>query len=1333
MEEQAKQSLAFYLAYMRDVLGYGYEDMENRNAEIAMFISQEMDENPIPRRWRENNWHEAYAPLPIDQIDIGRYIDTAMTVVFRERHPMVPVGRNGGGSKLNAYVDAIRREKGDEDAANTRRDIEDIWKRAKYVLEQPGNENRAYGLAVGRVQSGKTQSYIGLILQAIDENWNTIILLTSKNNLLARQTYDRIQQTFNDIGLGVNPLSIPVDRGGLRWQTEGIWSPNQINFGIALKEHHQIDWIKQWLTRHQNCRPQMRMLIIDDESDNATPDGRIVGGIRFHDDEEVRSMANELEQYREQGAQQVAEWILSLIGEDFSLTEEEADVLATFSNQTSTRGLRDALASNDGVLRLIRLKDANGEFIEMSGWHLFNLVMRFFNRNKPRNVQTLVYGKSLLAFIQYIAKLRPEHSIINAAMRVIAGRSCDRAGMPLNDVEPYTYGQMFYIGYTATPYANMLNENPMRDPLAPDFIKPLSTSRKYFGLERIFGSRPMNIVQEISCRGDNNEGIILENIDTIVENEIDFSGLIVRVENSEEHSVQSIEWKSLKDAIAWLFCSAAARRIYRMSMDGTARAKRSNRWTTMIFNVSHEQVWQNKLSNWVRRYLAERINPDSRQHFVEECLSVWEKHTATFTASAFSETCGNDYPGTPKAYPCDTEFREALIWFIDHWDRGNVRVVEINSSPEGHDGSDEYYDDGLMPGSDVAWILCGGNVISRGLTLEGLTTSYFNRVKDGTSVDTITQMGRWFGYRGGYELLPRIWMTYDAQCEMKNICEIENLMHSQLHKLFDATYVEYDEDGNLICERPLSPVLDKGRYGLIAYFGRRLSGRDSAMQLEPPPGLGSIRGTLDEFSAEPQLQQNAIASIRSLTTALTTTYANRQTSHMNDPDYDKTFHRFAHWSGINGEEITRLIESIQNLYPAQSDSHRRAVALKGEIENSNCVWDIVFGKPATNVPVTDIGLDYVVNAHNDRPEVRADGSLAFRRRHTTATGFFTGIKTPIINLAECDIVERHYGHGWIPEVVNDLADQGVNIKEELTAVRADPWRRNLNPIIRNHFNFAARYQYVSDEYLHAVFTVYQSKILRSANPILLIDFVKPTGEEYNNLGFLPVLSYYWPGRKSIDYQIAVAGGSTTSVGERAILGGNVSRIVEIIRKCIDDRHLITEAALRLQVIQQYRESDINENDYQMALSRFTALNSGTARERTVLSHDELIYAPEEVFSCELDLKRNAELGCYVDKVNAKLIDIAVRWPPESGMTQIDYIRFIKQEFPGVFFGDALRNRLWPEYRDRRPRNNGAGYEERWDVVDEINRMGANPDNEGVYAEPSEDPDLQSHIGSLGLM
>jgi hypothetical protein len=54
-------------------------------------------------------------------------------------------------------------------------------------------------------------------------------------------------------------------------------------------------------------------------------------------------------------------------------------------------------------------------------------------------------------------------------------------------------------------------------------------------------------------------------------------------------------------------------------------------------------------------------------------------------------------------------------------------------------------------------IAIGGNRLSRGLTLEGLTVSYF--LRSSTNYDTLLQMGRWFGYRPEYDDLVRVHLS----------------------------------------------------------------------------------------------------------------------------------------------------------------------------------------------------------------------------------------------------------------------------------------------------------------------------------------------------------------------------------------------------------------------------------------------------------------------------------------------------------------------------------------------------------------------------------------------
>jgi hypothetical protein len=78
-------------------------------------------------------------------------------------------------------------------------------------------------------------------------------------------------------------------------------------------------------------------------------------------------------------------------------------------------------------------------------------------------------------------------------------------------------------------------------------------------------------------------------------------------------------------------------------------------------------------------------------------------------------------------------------------------------------------------------IAVGGNSLSRGLTLEGLTTSYFHR--NSHAYDTLMQMGRWFGYRDGYEDLCRVWMTEMAQGNYSYIAQAIDELRVELKRM----------------------------------------------------------------------------------------------------------------------------------------------------------------------------------------------------------------------------------------------------------------------------------------------------------------------------------------------------------------------------------------------------------------------------------------------------------------------------------------------------------------------------------------------------------------------
>ena len=90
-----------------------------------------------------------------------------------------------------------------------------------------------------------------------------------------------------------------------------------------------------------------------------------------------------------------------------------------------------------------------------------------------------------------------------------------------------------------------------------------------------------------------------------------------------------------------------------------------------------------------------------------------------------------------------------------------------------------------------AFIVIGGSTLSRGLTLEGLVSSYF--IRPVGQADTLMQMGRWFGYRRGYELLPRIWLTNKTHEQFKFLSILDYELRKEIceMELNDISPAEY--------------------------------------------------------------------------------------------------------------------------------------------------------------------------------------------------------------------------------------------------------------------------------------------------------------------------------------------------------------------------------------------------------------------------------------------------------------------------------------------------------------------------------------------------------------
>lgn len=143
---------------------------------------------------------------------------------------------------------------------------------------------------------------------------------------------------------------------------------------------------------------------------------------------------------------------------------------------------------------------------------------------------------------------------------------------------------------------------------------------------------------------------------------------------------------------------------------------------------------------------------------------------------------------TPVEFPEWETVRELLVKEIIP----GTRVAVVNSSPSADDRPeyDPSYDadtDLWQAPRDLSTIFVSGNVMARGLTLEGLTTTLFERSSNNPYADTQMQMQRWFGYRGSYGELCRVFAdtqqlrlfaAYHDIDEAVRVAILERMQHS---------------------------------------------------------------------------------------------------------------------------------------------------------------------------------------------------------------------------------------------------------------------------------------------------------------------------------------------------------------------------------------------------------------------------------------------------------------------------------------------------------------------------------------------------------------------------
>jgi len=780
--------------------------------------------------------------------------------------------------------------------------------------------HRANGLVVGRVQSGKTRNYIGLMMKAADEGWNVIIVLTSAIRSLALQTRNRIADEIEGIGADdkryIHELNFLSSNASNKKAGEEL-NGDFLYWGVSMKQVDGLERIKNWFNSPGQPLKSMRVMIIDDEADNATPDSN-AGGAGNLEEEEIDERVESIR--TAPGFESLAEWFDSIrerewpdIGAKTPEAQIFGEIDSLLTGNKSKQKQRDEIVNSAAYRKFLGMDKFVDPPVE-------NLVKEYFNRSKGRGDETCGEFVLLLKSILAIAR---DRSAINSAICHLIGEN------PETGTYAYPFARCAYIAYTATPYANILNESPNHSPIYADFIQSLAISPQYFGAEAIFGcdleaNEPrMPIVQPIT---DEEQSEILAPLRKGGDIDVD-ENLVCRC--GEER----IEWKSLADAIAWGFCTAAVRRFARRRIaDGKVREKRDHRWTTVIVNIHHVQVVHGIVRNVLEKFVSARCaDAASRELFAARCKEIWEIQTSRFTAEDFNalfncnEEPSQNYGKDPAGYPSWDDIRDDLLYFLEGY-RQYVHTVVINSTDRGKEDQALYNQDAEdlsdhkvkeLTG-DHLWIVSGGNTIGRGLTLPGLTVSYFDRVRNGSCVDTLTQMGRWFGYRPGYELLPRVWMGFAAVGEMKRIAMLERRLHESIAHNF---------------KNRLSPR-DPAHFQHIDCWGRSLSSRAREAKVLDAQ-VGTIAVTNDFYTS---------ADVRRRVYDVCEAFIKDLGPQKERSRSEYLYSTTPLWEKIDRTVVCSLLEKLLPCYPETARKILRGIIR--EINGNEPVeWDVVLGNP----------------------------------------------------------------------------------------------------------------------------------------------------------------------------------------------------------------------------------------------------------------------------------------------------------------------------------------------------------------------------------------------------
>lgn len=401
-------------------------------------------------------------------------------------------------------------------------------------------------------------------------------------------------------------------------------------------------------------------------------------------------------------------------------------------------------------------------------WHRLTPPDDDFGRGEERNAETIASGSSPV-----LAVVKKNRYILEHLLRFLQGISIEvrEKSFPIliiddesdqatpdaskeNAEDTTTINRLVrgiwsevrngtYIGYTATPFANifMSSEDPLDDghgvDMYPDdFIYAMKTPEAYFGAEKLFGA---------ASDDPNHWSAGHPNVVRDIPND-DKELLLPSRRNGSQRSPQMTS--SLENAVKWFVIASAIRRT----------RGQKDKHSSMLVHTTREVE---------PHFLTQKI--------IDDMLEALRLRALDEDVSAFRDIFMSEVNKAHELYEGDAPAPTwnavaAEIPTVLH----RLRTVVDNSKARPEDRLN------YTKGPQTV-IVIGGGTLSRGLTLEGLFVSYFTRSSN--TYDTLLQMGRWFGYRHGYEDLQRIWLSEGLEEDYRHLALVEAEMRDEVRRL----------------------------------------------------------------------------------------------------------------------------------------------------------------------------------------------------------------------------------------------------------------------------------------------------------------------------------------------------------------------------------------------------------------------------------------------------------------------------------------------------------------------------------------------------------------------